>query len=49
MIAKRAALRLLSPYTQSWAMLPNRFFDTDAQVRSWASPTRFVCAGQVRR
>ena len=30
-------------------MQPNKFFDTDAQVRPCALRTRFLCAGQVRR
>jgi hypothetical protein len=29
--------------------MPNRSFDTDAQLRSCASHTRFLCAGQVQR
>jgi hypothetical protein len=31
------------------AVLPNRSFDTDAQVLPCAARTRLVCAGQVRR
>jgi hypothetical protein len=30
-------------------VLPNRSFDTDAQVRLCALRTRLMCAGQVQR